>query len=184
MEQLFFLFTVLLLASVIMTITSTNPVHSIFWLVLVFLYSAGLLISLNFDFIGLMVIIIYVGAITILFLFVIMMLDIIQLKKITSIFNITPIMFIIFINIILETWWSLGIKSYNKFDIFIIPIDKFSHINNLGLSLYTEYAYPLLLLSLLLLVAMVGAIVLTLELGFITRKQDLTNQHQRNNSWM
>ena len=85
-----------------MTITSTNPVHSIFWLVLVFLHSSGFLISLTFDFIGLMVIIIYVGAITILFLFVIMMLDVIQLKKITSIFNITPIMFIIFVNIIIE----------------------------------------------------------------------------------
>ena len=167
-----------------MTITSTNPIHSIFWLVLVFLCSSGFLISLGFDFIGLMVIIIYVGAITILFLFVIMMLDIIQLKKITSILNITPIMFIIFVNIILEVWWALSTKSYNKFYTLEIPIDKFTHINNLGLNLYTEYSYPLLLLSLLLLVAMVGAIVLTLELGHITRKQNLTNQHQRNNSWM
>jgi len=57
-----------------------------------------------------------------------------------------------------------------------------NHIGNLGLNLYSEYAYPLLILSLLLLVAMVGAIILTLELGIITRKQSLVDQHHRNNS--
>ena len=70
------------------------------------------------------------------------------------------------------------------FNFLNIPIDDYNHINSLGLNLYTEYAYPLLLLSLLLLIAMVGAIILTLELGLITRKQNLTNQHQRNNSWL
>lgn len=55
-------------------------------------------------------------------------------------------------------------------------------MNTLGLILYTEYAYPFIILSLLLLVAMIGAIVLTLELGLITRRQSLTNQHHRNNS--
>lgn len=57
-----------------------------------------------------------------------------------------------------------------------------NHINNIGLNLYTEYAYPLLIISLLLLIAMIGAIVLTLELGIITRKQNLSGQHHRNNS--
>ena len=57
-----------------------------------------------------------------------------------------------------------------------------NHINNIGLNLYTEYAYPLLIISLLLLIAMIGAIVLTLELGLITRKQNLSGQHHRNDS--
>ncbi len=186
MEQLFFLFSVLLLGTVVMAITSSNPIHSVFWLVLVFLYSSGFLISLGFEFLGLMMIIIYVGAIAILFLFVIMMLDIFQLKKITPINNIIPLMFIIFINVILEAWWI--IKGTEKVLYIWKPLDwslnKFTHINLLGLNLYSEYAFPLLILSLLLLVAMVGAIVLTLELGVITRKQILTDQHQRNNSWI
>lgn len=186
MEQLFFLFSILLLGTVIMTITSSNPIHSVFWLVLVFLYSSGFLISLGFEFLGLMMVIIYVGAIAILFLFVIMMLDIFQLKKITPINNIIPLMFIVFTNIILESWWIL--KGTEKLSYVWKPLDwslnKFTHINLLGLNLYSEYAYPLFILSLLLLVAMVGAIVLTLELGIITRKQILIDQHQRNNSWI
>jgi NADH:ubiquinone oxidoreductase subunit 6 (subunit J) len=95
-------------------------------------------------------------------------------------------MFIIFINVILEAWWI--IKGTEKVLYIWKPLDwslnKFTHINLLGLNLYSEYAFPLLILSLLLLVAMVGAIVLTLELGVITRKQILTDQHQRNNSWI
>jgi len=57
-----------------------------------------------------------------------------------------------------------------------------SHITTLGVLLYTEYYYPFIILSILLLVAMVGAIILTLEIGMITRRQGLSNQHQRNNS--
>ena len=169
-----------------MAVTSSNPIHSVFWLVLVFIYSSGFLISLGFEFLALMIIIIYVGAIAILFLFVIMMLDVAQLRKISSINNIIPIIFIIFTNILLESWWLLKketsflvVNKYYNWDLNIL-----NHINNLGLNLYSEYAYPLLILSLLLLVAMVGAIVLTLELGIITRKQSLETQHHRNNSWI
>lgn len=170
-----------------MTITAINPIHSVFWLVLVFINSAGLLISLKFEFISLMLIIIYVGAITILFLFVIMMLDILQLKKIGFINHIIPIVVTTGVNIILQIWWifeennlffswSNMIKEWN--------FESLNHISVLGLLLYTEYAYPFIILSMLLLVAMIGAIVLTLELGIITKRQSLTNQHQRNNSWI
>lgn len=186
MEQLFYLFSVLLILAVIMAITSSNPIHSVFWLVLVFLYTSGFLITLGFEFLALMMVIIYVGAIAILFLFVIMMLDIIQLQKILDIKNLIPIIFIVSINIIVEGWWLL--KDYNKISLLLQyhswNTEKCNHINNLGLNLYSEYAYPLLILSLLLLISMIGAIVLTLELGGITRKQNLTNQHQRNNSWV
>lgn len=169
-----------------MAITSSNPIHSVFWLVLVFLHSAGFLISLGFEFLGLMMVIIYVGAIAILFLFVIMMLDISQLKKITPINNVIPLMFVIFINVILNAWWIL--KGTEKIFYYWKPLNwslnKFTQINLLGVNLYSEYSFPLLILSLLLLIAMVGAIVLTLELGLITKKQILTSQHQRNNSWI
>lgn len=169
-----------------MTITSSNPIHSVFWLVVVFLYSAGFLISLSFEFLALMVIVIYVGAIAILFLFVIMMLDIVQLRKINPIGNIVPILFLVGVNILIESWWLFSYDNINLNRIFFQDwdVEIINHISNLGLNFYSEYAYPLLIISLLLLVAMVGAIVLTLELGLITRKQGLSDQHHRNNSWV
>ena len=85
-----------------MAIISSNPIHSVFWLVIVFLYSAGFLIAISFEFLALMIVIVYVGAIAILFLFVIMMLDIVQLRKITPINNIIPILFIVGVNILAE----------------------------------------------------------------------------------
>lgn len=186
MEQLFFLFTILLIGSAVMTITSSNPIHSVFWLVIVFLYSAGFLISINFEFLALIIVIVYVGAIAILFLFVIMMLDIVQLRKITPVSNVLPILFIISVNILIEAWWLFKYDA-NNFKYFTIKnwnMEITNHINNIGLNLYTEYAYPLLIISLLLLIAMIGAIVLTLELGLITRKQNLSGQHHRNDSWI
>ena len=187
MEQLFIFMSSFTILSAIMTITSINPIHSVFWMVLVFINSAGLLIALNFEFIALMLIIIYVGAITILFLFVIMMLDILQLKKIGKINHIIPIIIIITINIINQTLWLLTENNliFNSFINFEgWEFNSFNHISTLGLLLYTEYYYPFIVLSILLLVAMVGAIVLTLEAGVITRRQELITQHQRNNSWI
>ena len=187
MEQLFIFMSSFIILSAIMTITSINPIHSIFWMVLVFINSAGLLIALNFEFIALMLIIIYVGAITILFLFVIMMLDILQLKKVGKLNHIIPVIIIISLNIINQTIWLLT-NNELIFNSFINykgwEFDSYNHISTLGLLLYTEYYYPFIVLSILLLVAMVGAIVLTLETGSITRRQDLSNQHHRNNSWI
>lgn len=187
MDQLLILISSFIILFAIMTIISINPIHSVFWLVLVFISGANLLIALNFEFIALMLIIIYVGAITILFLFVIMMLDIIQLKKTEKINQIIPIILIISINLINQILWLLTennldfnpiINNYNW------EFNDLSHINILGLLLYAEYYYPFIIISILLLVAMVGAIVLTLEMGHITRRQNLSNQHHRNNSWI
>ena len=167
-----------------MTISSSNPIHSIFWMVVVFLHSAGFLIILGFEFLSLMIIIIYIGAIAILFLFVIMMLDIIQLKKLSNINNIIPLLFIMSILVITQSWWFFKYNNINfSQELMRWNVESLDHISNLASVLYTEFAYPFILISILLLVAMIGAIVLTLELGIITRKQNLSTQHHRNNSW-
>lgn len=181
MEQLYIYLSLITLFGGIMVISSLNPIHSVFWLVLVFLNSSALLILLGFNFIPLMIIIVYVGAIAILFLFVIMMLDILYLKKVESINNIIPIIIIIFTNIISNFY--LYFKGYNVFSNFSsninwdLGID--SQVNIISKFLYSYYAYPFIIISLLLLVAMVGAIVLVLDLGIITRRQKLVEQHQR-----
>lgn len=186
MDQLFIFLSAIIILSTIMTIMSINPIHSVFWLVLVFINSAGLLISLNFEFIALMLIIIYVGAITILFLFVIMMLDILQLRKLVNINNIIPVVIFITTNFIIQIWWVLNNNKlffYSSNTLKSWEFEFLNHISVLGLLLYTDYYYSFIIISILLLVAMIGAIVLTLELNIITKKQSLSDQHQRNNSW-
>ena len=100
MEQLYIFLSFTTIVGATMVISSLNPIHSVFWLVLVFLNSSILLILLGFNFIPLMLIIVYVGAIAILFLFVIMMLDILQLRRIESITNIIPIVLCVFVNVL------------------------------------------------------------------------------------
>nr|WOE90994.1 NADH dehydrogenase subunit 6 [Zygocanna sp. MKL-2023] len=181
MEQFYIYLSIIILIGSIMVILSLNPIHSVFWLVLVFLNSAALLLLLGFNFISLMLIIVYVGAIAILFLFVIMMLDILHLRKVDSITNIIPIILIVFTNIISYLYWyfnGFNIKTgFNVYYIWNLNIEN--QINIIGKLLYTYYSYPFIIISLLLLVAMIGAIVLVLDLGIITRRQKLIDQHQR-----
>nr|YP_009905966.1 NADH dehydrogenase subunit 6 [Spirocodon saltatrix]QLH56859.1 NADH dehydrogenase subunit 6 [Spirocodon saltatrix] len=214
MEKFYSVFSLLILFAVIMTIISSNPIHSVFWLVLVFLETASLFIILGYEFLGLMLIIIYVGAITILFLFVIMllnlfiilgyeflglmliiiyvgaitilflfvimMLDVLQLKKVYNIFHLFPMVLIILSQFI-GTWG--GIEFFNQIN-YVWEFIFNQQINSLGLTLYSDFGLPFLLISILLLIAMVGAIVLTLENSFLTKFQSLSNQHHRNNSWV
>lgn len=181
MEQLYIFLSFITLAGAIMVISSLNPIHSVFWLVLVFLNSSILLILLGFNFIPLMLIIVYVGAIAILFLFVIMMLDILQLRRVESISNIIPIVVCVFVNIL--TYVLLYFKGFNMYINFsnssLWNLNSESQINFIAKSLYSFYGYPFIIISLLLLVAMVGAIILVLDLGLITRRQVLIDQHQR-----
>lgn len=181
MEQLYIFLSFITLLGAVMVISSLNPIHSVFWLVLVFLNSSILLILLGFNFIPLMLIIVYVGAIAILFLFVIMMLDILQLRRIESISNIIPMVLCVFVNIL--TYVLLYFKDYNLIMNFsnnnLWNLNSESQINFIAKSLYSFYGYPFIIISLLLLVAMVGAIILVLDLGIITRRQILTTQHQR-----
>lgn len=181
MEQFYIFLAIITLLGAIMVITSLNPIHSVFWLVLVFLNSSAILLLLGFNFVPLMIIIVYVGAIAILFLFVIMMLDVLQLKRVDSIANIIPIVLCIFVNTITHIFLYFkgnnlftNINSYN-----VWHLNPESQVNSISKLLYTYFSYPFIIISLLLLVAMVGAIVLVLDLGEITRRQKLTDQHQR-----
>lgn len=181
MEQLYMCLSFIIIIGAIMVITSLNPIHSVFWLVLVFLNSSILLLLLGYNFLPLMIIIVYVGAIAILFLFVIMMLDIIQLKKVESITNTIPIILCVFINCL-----SYIIIYFNGFNLLIHfvsnnswSLQSNSQVKLISKLMYSYYCYPFIIISLLLLVAMIGAIVLVLDLSIITRRQLLVEQHQR-----
>ena len=109
------------------------------------------------------------------------MLDILQLRRIESISNIVPIIICVFVNVL--TYILLYFKDYNilsnLLDRSSWNLNVESQVNFIAKSLYSFYGYPFIIISLLLLVAMVGAIILVLDLGVITRRQTLTDQHQR-----
>ena len=181
MYQAYLFFSILILFSAFTAILSYNPIHSVFWLVLVFIQSAILSIMLAYEYLGLVIVIVYIGAIAILFLFVIMMLDIFQLKTLMQFNNMIPM-------IILACWeMCFGSKMQIYIEIYRQTqdwrLDYESHVILLSKTIYNDLGFLLIVTSFLLLVAMIGAIVITLETNEITKKQNLSTQHHRNNSW-
>lgn len=181
MYQLYLFFSILILLSAFITILSYNPIHSVFWLVMVFIQSAILSIILTYNYLGLIIIIIYVGAIAILFLFMIMMLDVLQLRTATQLNNIIPIILLL----CWQVWFGLKMQIRNK----VYPytqgwkVDYESHIILFGKTIYNDLGFLLIISSFILLIAMMGTIVIILEKNNLTKKQNLNSQHHRNNSW-
>jgi NADH-quinone oxidoreductase subunit J len=192
MRELFYAITLAVLVSGIMVISALNPIHSVFWLIAVFLGASALFILLNIDFIALIFLIVYVGAIAILFLFVIMMLNLTDLEGVGDMSNYIPIGSVMGVFLLFEIFiigreaivYSNGDTNYvnlmGDFSDVSLEIIKFSNIEALGRVLYTDYFYSFLLASFILLVAMIGAIVLTHELGVELKRQDLFIQTSRN----
>lgn len=184
MEKLLIIFFLLILFSSIMVISSINPIQSIFWLVGVFILSGIILIILEIYYVALFIIIIYVGAITILFLFVIMMIDVNYINTIYSIKNIIPIITLMFSLIILQIWLKIILYPIHYTQIKEWFFKDLDNIKIIGYWFYNDHFYFVLIITILLLIAMIGAVVITLENILITKKQILFKQHSRNNSWI
>nr|YP_004940484.1 NADH dehydrogenase subunit 6 [Cubaia aphrodite]AER54534.1 NADH dehydrogenase subunit 6 [Cubaia aphrodite] len=187
MEQLFLLFSGLILLAGLMVITSLNPIHSVFWLTLTFILAASLFITIQVNFVALMLIIVYVGAIAILFLFVIMMIDILKFREFVDLSHLLPMTLILGLSFFLNLWllhrqqlFDFNSQGQNAEWGFIDS----TNLAQIGELLYTDYGLPFIGASLILLIAMVGAIVLTHDLAKETKRQSLSFQHQRNNSWI
>jgi len=184
---LFYFFTGLILISATMVISVKNPVHSVLFLILTFISAAGLLFLLEIEFISLIFIVVYVGAIAVLFLFVVMMLDI----KITDLnrnflkyFPIGSFLgFAFLIEILLMLTNTLELNSYyvtnNSYTVWINSIDFITNIESLGQILYTYYFSYFLLAGIILLIAMIGAIVLTLTFNRKAKAQSIYKQTAR-----
>jgi len=177
--DIFYLFSFILIASALMVVSAKNMVHCVMFLVLAFLNAAGLFVLLNAEFLAMLLVVVYVGAIAVLFLFVIMMLDI-DTKKIKHEVN-RHIPLLILVCVILFTEIFLVIKAstikiYDTASLYAIPADT-HNINAIGDVLYTNFILPFELSGAILFVAMIGAIVLTLkdETRFI-RKQKISDQ--------
>lgn len=169
--MLFLFLSFLLIFSAILVISAQNPVHSVFFLVLVFLTSAFLLFLLEIEFISLLFVLVYVGAIAVLFLFVVMMLDIKITKSEKDFLVYLPMGSFLGVIFFLEVFLTLQenfvsflpMASQEIYTNWLISIDSLSNIEVLGQLLYTYYFFYFLVAGIILLVAMVGAIVLTLS---------------------
>jgi len=185
---LFYFFSGVALFSAIMVISARNPVHSVLFLILVFCNSPGLLILLEAEFLALIFIVVYVGAIAVLFLFVVMMLNVKITEIQDEVLQYLPIGGLIGIVFLLEIFLIIegdfvSLINPNQNDIVYIDwfaqIDSISNIQTLGNVLYTDYVLFFLLAGVILLIAMVGAIVLTMSTRSSLRRQFIYQQVSR-----
>lgn len=171
LNSLMFMFLILLIVNSILTIMSKNSVHSVLFLVLNFLVSFGLLIILERDFLALVFLIIYVGAISILFLFVVMMLDLKIINSNKDLLKYFPIGIIVSILFLSEVCYYVKISfCYNSYNVnylindytnWYLNINILNDISAIGQVLYTHYVVQFLISGLILLLAVIAAIVLT-----------------------
>ena len=175
---IFYLFSAILLFAAVRVITARNPVHSALFLVLAFFTAAGLWVLLEAEFLAITLVLVYVGAVMVLFLFVVMMLDINLDKLREGFWDYLPLAAIVAVLMMLEMAVVLGGKY---FGLVQMPAPmahgpEYSNTKELGRLLYTEYVYPFEIAAVILLVAIVAAIALTLRRRQHTKHQDPARQ--------
>lgn len=179
---LFYLFSFILISSALIVVTTRNTVHCVMFLILAFINAAALFVTLGAEFFAMLLIIVYVGAIAVLFLFVVMMLNVDKKEVNKKINRHLPILIIFSAILFFEFFMIIKfstIKFYEKKLLFPTPTN-IPNTTAIGKVLYTDFILPFQLSGAILFVAMIGAIVLTLrdKKRFI-RKQNISNQVMR-----
>ena len=179
----FYIFAAIMLASASMVIFARNPVHSVLWLIVTFFNAAALMVLVGAEFIAMLLVIVYVGAVAVLFLFVVMMLNIDFAELRAGFVKNLPLGILLAIVLVVEL--VLGIGAYRAGAIELgnaiaaaTPADK-PNIEAMGALLYSKYIFLFETAGLILLVAMVGAIVLTHRQRKGVRPQDIAKQNRR-----
>jgi NADH-quinone oxidoreductase subunit J len=183
----FYLFASICVASAVMVIASKNPVHSVLFLILAFVNAAGLFVLLGAEFLAMILVIVYVGAVAVLFLFVVMMLDVDFTALRQGVLDYLPVGAVVGVVFFVELLMMLVAGAGGGFGAgaakaITDPIPAPADITNteaLGLILYTRYVYYFQAAGLVLLVAMIGAIVLTLRHKPNVRRQNVADQVAR-----
>jgi NADH-quinone oxidoreductase subunit J len=177
----FYVFSAVLVASGVMVIASRNPVHSVLFLILAFFNAAALFLLLGAEFLALILVIVYVGAVAVLFLFVVMMLDMNFVELRQGFLQYLPIGALIGIMLLVELVLVFGAWAVapNVAASIAAPLPQAGGLSNtqaLGALLYTRYIYAFQAAGMVLLVAMIGAIVLTHRAREGVRRQNITEQ--------
>lgn len=180
----FYLFASVTVASGFMVIASRNPVHSVLYLILAFVNAAGLFLLMGAEFLAMILVVVYVGAVAVLFLFVVMMLDVDFAELRQGFLQYLPvgaligIVFLVELLLVVSSW----VVSPNALQVPLAgtpPADAITNTEAIGRVLYTRYAFFFQASGLILLVAMIGAIVLTLRDRVGVRRQDISVQVAR-----
>jgi NADH-quinone oxidoreductase subunit J len=175
-------FAIITVASGLMVISSRNPVHSVLFLILAFVNSAGLFMLAGAEFLALILIVVYVGAVAVLFLFVVMMLDVDFASMRQGFLQYMPIGIVIGLIMFLELLLVAGtfVVAPQVASANVVPIAQgISNTRALGDAIYTRYVFIFEAAGGVLLVAMIGAIVLTLQHRIYVRRQDPVKQASR-----
>ncbi|MXP09444.1 NADH-quinone oxidoreductase subunit J [Pseudoblastomonas halimionae] len=181
----FYLFAALVIASAVMVIFSRNPVHSVMWLILAFFNAAGLMVLVGAEFIAMLLVIVYVGAVAVLFLFVVMMLDIDYAELRAGFMRNMPLGLLIALVLLAEIVFGMGALQAGAIALgtpdgtAVAPIGT-TNGEAIGALLYTRYIFLFEAAGIILLVAMIGAIVLTHRQNIAGRgQQDIGRQNRR-----
>ena len=178
----FYMFSLVAIASALLVVTSRNPVHSVLFLILAFFNGAGLFVLLGAEFLAMILVVVYVGAVAVLFMFVVMMLDINFVELRQGFLRYLPYGIVIGLVLLVElvivmSGWELSPESLNA---IAAPIpETMTNTHALGAIIYTDYIYSFQVAGFILLIAMIGAIVLTHRKRPGVRKQKIANQLAR-----
>lgn len=178
----FYLFSIVMIGSALMVISARNPVHSVLFLILAFVNAAGLFLLVGAEFLAMILVIVYVGAVAVLFLFVVMMLDVDFAELKQGFLQYLPIGALIGLAVAVELVlvvgsWALAPGSIERAASPMVP--GLSNTEALGRVLYTQYFFLFQTAGLILLTAMVGAIVLTLRHRPDVKRQVVADQNAR-----
>jgi NADH-quinone oxidoreductase subunit J len=181
---MFYLFALMAIASGVMVVSARNPVHSVLFLILAFFNAAGLFVLMGAEFLAMILVIVYVGAVAVLFLFVVMMLDIDFAQLRSGAMKYLPVGLLVGVILFAELIFVFGswAISPSVSAVAAAPLPTaagFSNTRALGNLLYTRYIFAFQVAGLILLVAMIGAIVLTLRHRVGTRHQVIAEQLAR-----
>ena len=180
----FYLFAITVLAAGLFVVIARNPVHSVLWLILAFLSSAGLFVLVGAEFVAMLLVIVYVGAVAVLFLFVVMMLDVDFAELKAEMARYLPVGLLIGVVILMQLGIAFGVWEQSELaeGLRAAPAPEPVAAHNtaaLGLLIYDRYFLLFQLAGLILLVAMIGAIVLTLRHRAGIKRQDILQQIYR-----
>ena len=178
LETVFYLFATVLVMSALGVVTVRNPVHAVLLLVLAFFTSAAVWLLLEAEFLAITLVLVYVGAVMVLFLFVVMMLDINIAKMREGFARYLPVGALVGFIILVQMVLALGPEQFG-IDRVADPVKHasgYSNTEELGRLLYTEYVYPFELAAAILLIAIVAAIALTMRRRPDVKSQDISEQ--------
>ncbi|MBK6466988.1 MAG: NADH-quinone oxidoreductase subunit J [Rhodobacter sp.] len=171
----FYLFAIVTVAAGLMVTVARNPVHSVLWLILAFLSAAGLMVLLGAEFVAMLLIIVYVGAVAVLFLFVVMMLDIDFAALKGEMARYMPLGLLIAVVLLMQL--AIGLGAWGDVQ-RSTTLDGVDNARALGMLLYDKYIYLFQAAGMILLVAMIGAILLTLR-----HRKDIKRQNVLQQMW-